>query len=154
MATKAYKPNPKFMQYSKKMATAVTIFWMLYRLANFAVAIIHPNVAKYLVDLSTGVDTRDVADAQYGTGRVIDGIGVFQIMLVRLIMSTTAVIVIDQVTGNGIDQGWQGDVGHHLVRGQKTEEHVLHKILRFDRITETTADIRQQFAPVSNVIIG
>ena len=97
---------------------------------------------------------RDVADAQYGTGRVIDGIGVFQIMLVRLIMSTTAVIVIDQVTGNGIDQGWQGDLGNHLVGGQKAEEHVLHEILRFDRIAETAADVCQQLVTVSNVIIG
>lgn len=45
------------LQYSKKMCTRVTIFWMLYRLANFIVVLIKPEIAGALVDLSTGVDT-------------------------------------------------------------------------------------------------
>jgi len=70
MASK-YKPDPKFMQYSKKMASRVTIFWMLYRLANFAVAIIRPDIAKYLVDLSTGVDTVMIVNVGFYTGNSV-----------------------------------------------------------------------------------
>jgi len=59
------------MQYSKKMASRVTIFWMLYRLANFAVAIIRPDIAKYLVDLSTGVDTVMIVNVGFYTGNSV-----------------------------------------------------------------------------------
>lgn len=51
------KIKEAFIQYSKKMCTRVTIFWMLYRLANFVVALIRPEVASALVDLSAGIDT-------------------------------------------------------------------------------------------------
>lgn len=51
------KADQKFIQYSKKMASRVTLFWMIYRLANFIVAIIRPEIANALVDLSAGVDT-------------------------------------------------------------------------------------------------
>ena len=71
MATKAYKPDAKFMQYSKKMASRVTLFWMLYRLANFVVAILRPDIAKYLVDLSTGVDTVMIVNVAFYTGNSI-----------------------------------------------------------------------------------
>ena len=97
---------------------------------------------------------RDITDTQDGPSGILGGIGIFQIVLIRLEMSPTAIEIGYQVTRGRIDQGRQGDVGNHLVSSQKTEEHVLHKVLRFDRITETTADIRQQFASVSNVIIG
>lgn len=53
----ALKIKEAMMQYSKKMCTRVTIFWMLYRLANFIVVLIKPEIAGALVDLSTGVDT-------------------------------------------------------------------------------------------------
>jgi hypothetical protein len=57
MAKKSYVPSVKYMQYSKKMASRVTIFWMIYRLANFIVATIRPDIVKALVDLTAGVDT-------------------------------------------------------------------------------------------------
>ena len=58
MATKAaLKAKEVFMQYSKKMCTRVTIFWMIYRIANFIVVLLRPEVATALVDLCTGVDT-------------------------------------------------------------------------------------------------
>ena len=44
-------------QYSKKMCTRVTIFWMLYRLANFIILLIRPEIASAMVDLCAGVDT-------------------------------------------------------------------------------------------------
>ena len=67
----SYKPDPKFMQYSKKMASRVTIFWMIYRIVNLAVAIIMPDVSKYLVDLSTGVDTVMIVNVSFYTGNSI-----------------------------------------------------------------------------------
>ena len=45
------------MQYSKKMCTRVTIFWMIYRILNFVVVLLRPEIANALSDLSTGVDT-------------------------------------------------------------------------------------------------
>ena len=65
------KPDPKFMQYSKKMASRVTIFWILYRLMNFVVAILRPDIAKYLVDLSTGIDTVMIINMSVYTGNSI-----------------------------------------------------------------------------------
>ena len=53
----SYKPDAKFMQYSKKMASRVTLFWILYRIANLIVAIFRPEISNALVDLSAGVDT-------------------------------------------------------------------------------------------------
>lgn len=45
------------MQYSKKMCTRVTIFWMIYRILNFAVVLIRPETATALTELCAGVDT-------------------------------------------------------------------------------------------------
>jgi len=56
MAT-SLKLKEAFIQYSKKMCTRVTLFWMLYRIANFLVVLLRPEIASALVDLSTGVDT-------------------------------------------------------------------------------------------------
>lgn len=53
----AVKAREAFMQYSKKMCTRVTIFWMLYRLVNFVVLLIRPEIGNALTDLCTGVDT-------------------------------------------------------------------------------------------------
>ena len=58
MATKmAVKAKEAFIQYSKKMCTRVTIFWMIYRVLNFIVVLIRPESATALVDLCAGVDT-------------------------------------------------------------------------------------------------
>ena len=97
---------------------------------------------------------RDVADAQYRLSGFFDGIGVFQLMLVIIEVVTTTVEIGYQVSCDGIDQGRQGDFSNHPVGGQKAEEHVLHDILRFDRMPETAADVCQQLITVSNVIIG
>ena len=57
MASRNNKGKEAFIQYSKKMCTRVSIFWMLYRIVNFVVVLLRPEVANALVDLSTGVDT-------------------------------------------------------------------------------------------------
>ncbi|MBP5423951.1 MAG: hypothetical protein J6Y78_16080 [Paludibacteraceae bacterium] len=62
------KVKEAFMQYSKKMCTRVTIFWMLYRIANFVVVLLRPETAKALVDLTTGVDTIMIVNIGFYTG--------------------------------------------------------------------------------------
>lgn len=53
----AAKAKEKFIQYSKKMASRVTIFWMVYRILNFVVVLIRPEAATALTELCAGVDT-------------------------------------------------------------------------------------------------
>jgi len=67
MASKSKRKEP-FIQYSKRMCTRVTIFWMLYRMVNFAVTLLRPEVARYLVDLCTGVDTIMIVNIGFYTG--------------------------------------------------------------------------------------
>ena len=58
MATKvSIKDSRAFIQYSKKMCTAVAIFWMVYRICNYIVVLIRPDTAAALADLCAGVDT-------------------------------------------------------------------------------------------------
>jgi len=57
MATRMTKAKDAFIQYSKKMCTGVSIFWMVYRIANYIVVLLRPELANALVDLSAGVDT-------------------------------------------------------------------------------------------------
>jgi len=69
--TKKTKPREKFIQYSKKMASRVTIFWMIYRIANFIVVLLRPEVSKSLVDLTTGLDTVMIINVGFYTGNSI-----------------------------------------------------------------------------------
>lgn len=62
------KAKEAFVQYSKRMCTRVTLFWMLYRLVNFVVVLLRPEVAKYLVDLCTGIDTVMIINIGFYTG--------------------------------------------------------------------------------------
>lgn len=71
LTEKMIKTKEKFMQYSKKMASRVTIFWMVYRIVNFIVVILRPEVANALVDLSTGVDTVMMINVGFYTGNSI-----------------------------------------------------------------------------------
>lgn len=71
MADMSRKAKEAFVQYSKKMCTRVTIFWMIYRLVNFGVTLLRPEVAKYLVDLCTGVDTIMIVNIGFYTGNSV-----------------------------------------------------------------------------------
>lgn len=68
MSKVSKKVKEAFVQYSKRMCTRVTFFWMLYRLANFIVVLLRPEVAKYLVDLCTGIDTVMIINIGFYTG--------------------------------------------------------------------------------------
>lgn len=69
MATR--KVQEAFVQYSKKMCTGVSIFWMLYRLANFIVVLIRPETATALVNLVSGVDTIMLVNMGVYTGNSV-----------------------------------------------------------------------------------
>lgn len=64
-----YYELPSFVQYSKKMCTRVTIFWMAYRVINFIVILIRPDVSKTLVDLVAGVDTAMICNMGFYIGK-------------------------------------------------------------------------------------
>lgn len=49
------KPAP-YIQYSKRMAWRVTVFWMIYRLMTAIVVAIRPEAQNALADLVAGVD--------------------------------------------------------------------------------------------------
>lgn len=45
-----------YIQYSKRMAWRVTVFWMVYRLATAVIVALRPETRDALVDLAAGVD--------------------------------------------------------------------------------------------------
>lgn len=51
------RKHETYIQYSKRMCTYVSIFWMIYRVVNFVVALIRPEITEALVNLTAGVDT-------------------------------------------------------------------------------------------------
>ena len=65
------KAKEAFVQYSKKMCTVVSIFWMIYRIFNFIVVLIRPETAAALVDLCAGVDTVMIVNISTYTGNSI-----------------------------------------------------------------------------------
>ena len=56
------------MQFSKKLAVVVTLFWMVYRIAQFVVILIEPTVANSMVDMVRGVDSAMMANMAWYTG--------------------------------------------------------------------------------------
>ena len=69
--TTALKLKDKYVQYSKRMASRVTVFWMIYRIVISILIFFKPEVAKYLVDLTTGADTIMIANMTVYTGNSI-----------------------------------------------------------------------------------
>lgn len=61
MATKkkgiSQRIKDTLQQYSKKMCTRVTIFWMLYRVTISALIFFKPEISNALIQLTEGVDT-------------------------------------------------------------------------------------------------
>jgi len=45
-----------YIQYSKRMAWRVTVFWMVYRLMTAIMVTFRPEAQAALVDLTSGVD--------------------------------------------------------------------------------------------------
>ena len=63
------KETTSFIQYSKKMCTRVTVFWMVYRVINFIVILLRPDVTPALVDLVSGVDTAQICNMGFYIGK-------------------------------------------------------------------------------------
>ena len=55
--TVSEKIKDLMQQYSKKMCTRVTIFWMLYRVAVSVLIFFKPEIADALIKLTSGADT-------------------------------------------------------------------------------------------------
>lgn len=60
--------SKNYVQFSKRIALAVTIFWMVYRIINFVVILIRPEVAETLEGLVEGVDKAMIANMGWYTG--------------------------------------------------------------------------------------
>lgn len=74
MATRKRKSTPSKrapLQYSKKLSTAVTLFWIIYRLAELVVAVIEPAIADALVQLVSGVDTVMMVNLGFYSGNSV-----------------------------------------------------------------------------------
>ena len=59
------------LQYSKKLSTAVTLFWIIYRLAELVAAVIEPAIADALVQLVAGVDTVMMVNLGFYSGNSV-----------------------------------------------------------------------------------
>lgn len=53
----ASRIKESLQQYSKKMCTRVTVFWMLYRVIVLVVVFFKPDVSNAIIRLTEGVDT-------------------------------------------------------------------------------------------------
>ena len=57
MATLSAKAKQAYIQYSKRMCTAVAVFWMLYRILVSLLIFFRPDVSNAFIHLTEGVDT-------------------------------------------------------------------------------------------------
>ena len=67
----AVKAKEAFIQYSKKMCTRVTIFWMIYRVIVSILLYFRPDVANAMVHMTDGVDTVMIANISIYCGNSI-----------------------------------------------------------------------------------
>lgn len=69
MATRAaIKLKEAMQQYSKKMATRVTIFWMIYRVISLVIVFFRPETSAAIKSLTEGVDTVMIVNMSVYTG--------------------------------------------------------------------------------------
>lgn len=64
----ALKAKEAWMQYSKRMATRVTIFWMIYRALVSILVFFKPQTANAMTTLTEGVDTVMIVNMSVYTG--------------------------------------------------------------------------------------
>lgn len=63
-----WNKSQKYVQFSKRMAMIVTIFWMVYRIAQFVVVLVRPEVSSDMAELVKGVDAAQMANMGWYTG--------------------------------------------------------------------------------------
>ena len=75
MATKttraALKVKEAYVQYSKRMCTAVSIFWMVYRLVVSLLIFFNTSTSNALVHLTDGADTVMIANISVYTSNSV-----------------------------------------------------------------------------------
>ena len=71
MARRKQRGTPAKLQYSKKLSTAVTFFWIIYRLAELIAAVVEPSIADALVQLVAGVDTVMMVNLGFYSGNSV-----------------------------------------------------------------------------------
>ena len=64
----ALKAKEAWIQYSKRMATRVTIFWMIYRALVSILVFFRPETATAMTTLTEGVDTVMIVNMSVYTG--------------------------------------------------------------------------------------
>ncbi len=64
----ALKAKDAFEQYSKKMATRVTVFWMIYRIAISILIFFKPEISTAMIHLTEGADTVMIVNMSVYTG--------------------------------------------------------------------------------------
>lgn len=74
MATKlSLKAKEAYVQYSKRMCTAVAIFWMAYRILVTLLIFFRSDSSTAYIQLTAGVDTVMITNISFYTGNSIAG---------------------------------------------------------------------------------
>lgn len=60
-----------YVQYSKRMATAITVFWCVYRLAALALSYLKPDLGEFMVKMQAGVDDVMMVSIGFYTGNSV-----------------------------------------------------------------------------------
>ena len=67
----ALRIKEAYVQYSKRMCTAVSIFWMVYRIVVSLLIFFNPTTSSAMVQLTTGADTVMIANISLYAGNSI-----------------------------------------------------------------------------------
>lgn len=78
MATKlSNKAKQAYIQYSKRMCTAVAVFWMVYRLLITLLIFFRQDISQAFIKLTEGVDTVMIVNiSTYTTNSLGEKVGV------------------------------------------------------------------------------
>lgn len=71
MKLKPSRNKSTYVQFSKRMAVFVIIFWAVYRIANLIILALNPGVGGHLKDLLTGADDVAMVSIGFYTGNSV-----------------------------------------------------------------------------------
>ena len=75
MTTKVRSPtktkNPAYIQYSKRLAAVVSIFWIVFRVACLALLVISPSLIDGMQNILKGVDDVMMANIAFYCGNSV-----------------------------------------------------------------------------------
>ena len=73
MPTRARSPtrNQAFVQYSKRLATVVSVFWIVFRIACLALLAISPSMIDGMKNILQGVDDVMMANIAFYCGNSV-----------------------------------------------------------------------------------